>query len=209
MLGPNGAGKTTILRMIATLMMPTSGTILVNGHDSQKDALEIRKKIGFLTGSTKLYDRLTPYEVVRYFAQLHKMPPDRFEARCEQLFDLLDVQDYRHRRIGKLSTGMRQRVSLVRTIIHDPAVVIFDEVTAGLDVIGSQSIIKLTRNLREEGKTVIFSTHIMGEVALLSDDLAIIHKGRLVYGGSFEEFSQEMVAESLEAEFIRRTGEVS
>lgn len=208
LLGPNGAGKTTTLRMIATLLKPTSGEITVCGINSVKDPQSVRRKIGFLTGSTKLYERLTPNEIVKYYADLHGMDGAKLKARRDELFTLLDVHEFANRRIGKLSTGMRQKVSIVRTIIHDPEVVVFDEPTVGLDVITSKNIVELIRNCREAGKTVIFSTHIMGEVSLLSDDLAIIHNGKLCYNGSFKEFSEQMQKESLEEEFIRLIGEV-
>ena len=203
LLGPNGAGKTTTLRMIATLLKPTSGTISIDGIDVVKQPQEARRKLGFLTGSTKLYDRLTPKEVVKYYADLHGMDKGAFEKRREELFTLLDMHDFADWRIGKLSTGMRQKVSIVRTIIHNPEVVVFDEPTVGLDVITAKHIIELIRRCKDEGKTVIFSTHIMGEVSLLSDDLAIIHRGKLVYDGSFKDFQSQMKTASLEEEFIR------
>ena len=203
LLGPNGAGKTTTLRMIATLLKPTAGSISVDGIDVVKDPQDARKKLGFLTGSTKLYDRLTPKELVKYYADLHGMEKSKFEKRREELFSLLDMQGFADWRIGKLSTGMKQKVSIVRTIIHDPEVVVFDEPTVGLDVITSQHIIELIRRCKDEGKTVIFSTHIMGEVSLLSDDLAIIHEGRLRFNGSYGDFKKQMQGESLEEEFIR------
>jgi sodium transport system ATP-binding protein len=203
LVGPNGAGKTTTLRMIATLLKPTSGSISVAGFDVIKQPQEVRRRLGFLTGTTKLYERLTPRELVKYYADLYDMDRLFFEKRREELFTLLDMEGFANRRIGKLSTGMRQKVSIVRTIIHDPEIVVFDEPTVGLDVITSKNIIELIRMCRKEGKTVIFSTHIMGEVSLLSDDLAIIHEGKLRFNGSYRDFQKQMQEESLEAEFIR------
>lgn len=203
LLGPNGAGKTTTLRMIATLLKPSAGSIVVGGVDAVKDPQEVRRRLGFLTGTTKLYDRLTANELVKYYADLHQMDGAVFEKRRDELFGLLDMKGFAGRRIGKLSGGMRQKVSIVRTMIHDPDIIVFDEPTVGLDVITSKNIIELIRNCREQGKTVIFSTHIMGEVNLLSDDLAIIHKGRLAFNGTKEEFVGQMQSESLEEEFIR------
>ncbi len=203
LLGPNGAGKTTALRLIATMLKPTAGTILVAGFDTVKQPLEVRRRIGFLTGTTGLYDRLTPNELVRYYANLHNVEKSAFQKRREELFSRLELHSFANRRISKLSTGMKQKVSIVRTIIHDPEVVIFDEPTAGLDVISARSIIELIREFRAKGKTVIFSTHIMGEVSLLSDDLAIIHKGKLCYNGSYSAFVAGMKTKSLEDEFIR------
>lgn len=152
LLGPNGAGKTTTLRMIATILKPTGGTIRVAGHDVVREGAAVRSKIGFLTGSTGLYQRLTPNEVVKYFAELYKIPQPEWEARKERLFTLLDMHDFAKKRIGQLSTGMKQKVSIVRTMIHDPEVVVFDEPTSGLDVITAENIIELIRQCKEEGK---------------------------------------------------------
>lgn len=203
LLGPNGAGKTTTLRMIAALFKPTSGTINVAGYDVITNPTEVRRKIGFLTGTTKLYERLTPNELVRYYAELHNMDMTYFKKRKNELFTFLDMHEFADRRIGKLSSGMKQKVSIVRTIIHDPEVIIFDEPTSGLDVITSKSIIELIRGCKKQGKTVIFSTHIMSEVNLLCDDLAIIHKGRLCFNSTYVDFQSQMKTKSLEEEFIR------
>ncbi|PWL24375.1 MAG: ABC transporter ATP-binding protein [Fluviicola sp. XM-24bin1] len=203
LLGPNGAGKTTTLRMLSTIFKPTSGSIKIAGIDAVANPQEARKKMGFLTGSTGLYARLTPNEVLKYFADLYEIPKDEFEQRKEELYTLLDMHDFQGKRIGKLSTGMKQKVSICRTMIHDPEVVIFDEPTSGLDVITAENIIQLIRNCREQGKTVIFSSHIMSEVDLLCDDLAIIHKGKMLFNGTMDAFKQEMQADNLTAEFIR------
>jgi len=203
LLGPNGAGKTTTLRVIATMLRPTRGTVCVGGHDTVREGEAVRRRLGFLTGNTGLYDRLTPNEFVRYFANLNGMDRRDFERRRDELFSLLDMHDFAATRIGKLSSGMRQKVSIVRTVIHDPDVIIFDEPTAGLDVVTSRNIVQLIRDCRDAGKTVLFSTHRMGEVSLLSDDLAIIHKGKLCQSGTFQEFQARMQTSSLEDEFIR------
>jgi sodium transport system ATP-binding protein len=203
LLGPNGAGKTTTLRMIATLLLPTSGSITVDGYDAVRQSKEVRRRIGFLTGSTHLYDRLTPLETVRYFADLHDIPTAEFERRKELLFGQLGINDFLKKRIGQLSTGMKQKVSIARTMIHNPDVVIFDEPTSGLDVITAANIIDLIRSCKAEGKTVIFSSHIMGEVDLLCDELAIINKGRLIYSGTMDQFRDESKGSSLTESFIR------
>lgn len=203
LLGPNGAGKTTALRMIATMLKPTSGSISIAGHDTVTRSLEVRKTLGFLTGNTGLYDRLTPNEMVRYFADLHEMDRSIYQTQRDHLFGLLDMEEFADRRIGKLSTGMKQKVSIVRTIIHDPDVIVFDEPTSGLDVVTSRNIVRLIRDCRDMGKTVIFSTHRMGEVSLLSDDLAIIHRGRLQFNSTFEDFQNQMQTSNFEDEFIR------
>lgn len=203
LLGPNGAGKTTTLRMIATILKPTNGSVSVAGHDAVEQASLVRKKIGFLTGSTGLYTRLTPNELVKYFADLYQVDSTTFKARKEMLFSLLNMHDFADKRIGRLSTGMRQKVSIVRTMIHDPEVVVFDEPTSGLDVITAENIINLIRKCKEEKKTVIFSSHIMSEVDLLCDDLIIIHKGRLCYRDTMDNFRQKMSSKSLTEEFIK------
>lgn len=203
LLGPNGAGKTTTLRMLSTIFKPTSGSITIAGIDAIANPQEARRKIGFLTGSTGLYARLTPNEVIKYFADLYGISKSDFEERKDRLYTLLDMHDFQGKRIGKLSTGMKQKVSICRTMIHDPEVVVFDEPTSGLDVITAENIIKLIRDCKDEGKTVIFSSHIMSEVDLLCDDIAIIHKGRMLHEGTMTDFRKNMQAENLTAEFIR------
>jgi len=203
LLGANGAGKTTTLRVVATMLKPSSGSVRVCGLDSVSDAPAVRRKLGFLTGSTGLYTRLTPVELLRYFADLHGMPRELFEARKKHYFDLFDMHPFANRQIGKLSTGMKQKVSIVRTVLHDPEVLVFDEPTSGLDVITARNIIELIRDCRSQGKTVLFSTHIMSEVDMLCDDLAIIHRGSLVYSGTYESFKNNMQTSNLSDEFVR------
>ena len=207
LLGPNGAGKTTTLRMLSTILKPSDGQIKICDLDVNIHGQEIRKKIGFLTGSTGLYARLTPDELIRYFASLYKVPKTDLEIRIAHLYELLDMNHFKHKRIAKLSTGMKQKVSICRTMIHDPEVVIFDEPTSGLDVITAENIIKLIRDCKQKGKTVIFSSHIMSEVDLLCDDIAIIHNGELLYNDTMDEFRKQMQAENLTAEFIRIVGQ--
>jgi len=202
LLGPNGAGKTTTLRMISTMLKPTSGTVTVAGFDTQKNPEEVRSKIGFLTGSTGLYARLTPNEMIKYFADLNGLDDATFKKRKDELFTMLDVHSFANKRIGTLSTGMKQKVSIVRTMIHDPEVVVFDEPTSGLDVITAANIIELIRQCKAKNKTVIFSSHIMEEVNLLCDDLAIIHNGKLKFNGTMEDFRLEHGNHSLTEAFI-------
>lgn len=203
LLGANGAGKTTTLRMISTMIKPSSGSISVSGLDTVRDQKEVRRRLGFLTGSTGLYARLTPNEMINYFADLYGVNKNEREQRKKHYYDLLDMHHFANRQIGKLSTGMKQKVSIVRTMIHDPECVVFDEPTSGLDVITARNIINLIRSCREAGKTVIFSTHIMSEVDMLADDMAIIHRGKLVFLGDFKAFKEQMQASSLEDEFVR------
>jgi len=202
LLGPNGAGKTTTLRTIGGILKPTSGSVVVSGIDLEKNPNEARKKIGFLTGSTGLYGRLTPNELIAYFAGLYGMDSKTMEERKKWLFDLLDMNFYANKQIGKLSTGMKQKVSICRTMIHDPDVLVFDEPTSGLDVISAEAIINLVRSCKEQNKTVIFSSHIMSEVELLCDDLAIIHKGKIIEQSSFQDFKSSAPNQSLTERFI-------
>lgn len=206
LLGPNGAGKTTALRMIATMLRPTGGRIEVAGIDAVRDPKQVRSRIGFLTGNTGLYDRLTATEMVRYHADLHRMDERLFDERRRKLFEMLDMEEFANRRISRLSTGMRQKISIARTIIHDPDVMVFDEPTSGLDVMTSRRIVELIQICRDEGKTVLFSTHIMGEVQQLCDDIAIIHKGRLYFDGTKSQFESDMTEPTYEGQFIKLVG---
>lgn len=203
LLGPNGAGKTTTLRMLSTIFKPTSGSIFIHGIDAIAQPQEARKHIGFLTGSAGLYARLTPNELIAYFGKLYGVEPAVIEQRKKKLYDLLDMHDFQNKRIGKLSTGMKQKVSICRTMIHDPQVVIFDEPTSGLDVITAENIIQLIRDCKAQGKTVIFSSHIMGEVDLLCDEMTLIYNGEILFNNSMDEFRSTMQAPNLTAEFIR------
>ena len=203
LLGPNGAGKTTTLRMLAGILKPSQGTIKINGIDIQTQPNKAKKSIGFLTGSTGLYERLTANEIIAYFAKLYSVTDTDFEQRKEHLYTLLGIHEFQNKRIGRLSTGMKQKVSIARTMIHNPDVVIFDEPTSGLDVITAENIIKLISDCKTQGKTVIFSSHIMSEVDLLCDDLAIIHKGTIVHQSSMQNFRDNMKSNNLTAEFIR------
>jgi len=202
LLGPNGAGKTTMLRMIATMLKPDAGRITVAGCDTVREQEGVRGRIGFLTGTTGLYARLTPHEIISYYGELHGIEKKRLEKRREELFFTLGIEGFANRRTGSLSSGMKQKVSIARTMIHDPEVLVFDEPTVGLDVVTSKSIMTLIRGCRDQGKTVVFSTHIMGEVSLLSDDLAIIHRGRLLFCDTFGKFTEGMSSNTIEDEFI-------
>ncbi len=203
LLGPNGAGKTTILRMISSILKPSEGDILVNGVSVKKDSQQVRRSIGFLTGSTNLYARLNANEVVKYFADLHGMDKKRFKERKELLFDQLNINDFARKKCGQLSVGMKQKVSIARSLIHDPNVIIFDEPTSGLDVITAHNIISIIKQCKDEGKTVIFSSHIMSEVDLLCDDLAIIANGKLMFNDTIGRFRELSGNQSLTETFIQ------
>ena len=158
--------------------------------------------MGVLTGTTGLYERLTPNEMIKYFGKLNGMDDKVIEDRKDRLYTLLGMHDFANKRIGKLSTGMKQKVSITRTMIHDPEVVVFDEPTSGLDVITAKNIIELIRDCKDQGKTVIFSSHIMSEVDLLCDDLGIIHNGKILFNDTMENFRNQMQTDNLTEEFI-------
>lgn len=202
LLGPNGAGKTTTLRTIGGIISPSSGKVLVNGMNITDNANDAKKTIGFLTGSTGLYGRLTTDETIGYFAGLYGVDKSLTEQRKQALYDMLDMHQFANKQVGKLSTGMKQKVSICRTMIHDPDVVVFDEPTSGLDVISAGAIINLIRDCKARQKTVIFSSHIMSEVELLCDDLAIINKGKIIYHNTFEAFKSDNPHQSLTESFI-------
>ncbi len=209
LLGPNGAGKTTTLRMMSTIIKPTTGDMVIAGESVKESPQKVRARIGFLTGSTNLYDRLNPAETVAYFGKLHGMDKRTLDQRTDELFTKLGIHEFSKKRIGQMSTGMKQKVSIARSMIHDPEVVIFDEPTSGLDVITANSIIELIRECKEANKTVIFSSHIMSEVDLLCDDLAIIDKGDLVYKDTMANFRSTYKDISLTQAFIQLVNERS
>jgi len=203
LLGPNGAGKTTTLRMLSTAIRPTSGTALINDIDVKDNPQEIRRQIGFLSGNTGLYGRLTAREMVTYFGRLYGMKKVQIDQRIEKLFTLLDMNEFANARNEKLSTGMKQKVSIARSVLHDPPVMIFDEPTNGLDVMSSRTIVDFIRQCREDNKCVIFSTHIMSEAARLCDKIGIIHKGRKYFEGTVTEILKQTSCENLEDAFIK------
>jgi sodium transport system ATP-binding protein len=207
LLGPNGAGKTTALRMLATILSPTSGRATVAGHDIEREPEEVRRNIGFLTGSAGLYERLTPREVVAYFGALYGLPAAETARRTEQLFTTLEIHEFADRRCDKLSTGQKQRVSIARAIVHQPPVLFFDEPTSGLDVIAARTVIRFIKQCREEGRTVVFSTHIMSEVEALCDRIAVIYKGRVAAVGTLVELREQTGRTLFEEVFLKLIGE--
>jgi sodium transport system ATP-binding protein len=206
LLGANGAGKTTALRLIATILTPTSGTARVAGFDIRKEPEKARQNLGFLSTATALYGRLTALEVVEYFGCLHGLDRPSAHRRTITLFERLDINAFRDRRCEALSTGIKQRVSIARTLVHDPPVMIFDEPTSGLDVISARTIVNFIRECRESGKTVVFSTHVMSEAEKLCDRIGIIHDGRLLAEGSLQELRTCYGRADLEEIFMRVVG---
>jgi sodium transport system ATP-binding protein len=179
LLGANGAGKTTTLRMLATILTPSAGRASVMGHDVARAPEEVRRSLGFYSASTALYPRLTGRETLEFFARINGYPDDRVPARVEALIARFGIGEYAGARVDKLSQGMKQKVSIARTVAHDPPVLIFDEPSVGLDVLNALEMQKVIGELRDEGKSIIFSTHIMSEAERLCDRIAIIHRGRI------------------------------
>ncbi len=206
LLGANGAGKTTTLRLLATLLQPTSGTATLAGHDAATAGVQVRANVGFLAASTALYGRLTAREMITYFGELNGLSEAAIKARIKQLADELDMHEFLDRRCDKFSTGMKQKTSIARTLIHDPAVMIFDEPTLGLDVMTARAIVKFVRDCRDRGKTVIYSTHIMSEVEKLCDRVGIIHGGKLVAEGTVAELRTRYGEQDLEEVFVKAVG---
>jgi sodium transport system ATP-binding protein len=203
LLGGNGAGKTTTLRLLATLLKPSSGTACVAGYDIVREPNSVRARVGFISSGTALYGRLTARETAEYFGRLYGVGEDALQRRIEELFSKLDMGGFENRRCDKLSSGMKQKVSIVRTLIHDPTVMIFDEPTTGLDVVTARTIVDFIRDCRQKGKTVILSTHVMSEAEKLCDRIGIIHSGRLRAEGSLEQLRAQFQATDLEDVFIR------
>jgi sodium transport system ATP-binding protein len=202
LLGPNGAGKTTTLRILSTVLRPTAGRALVAGYDVVADPEKVRQSIGYMSASTGIYDRMTAWELVEYFGQLYGMPPEHLRERMESIFDWLKMNDFRDVLGSKMSTGMKQKASIARTIVHDPPVLIFDEPTSGLDVLVARAVLQNILDLRERGKTIIFSTHSMHEVEKLCSRVAIIHKGRLQAEGAPHELLEQFDQPNLEELFF-------
>ena len=203
LLGANGAGKTTTLRMLATILEPTGGTAIVAGYDIVEQPEKVRANVGFLSTATALYARLTAQEMVEYFGRLYGMDEPALKRRIDELFARLEMNDFRDRRCDKLSTGMKQKVSIARTLVHDPPVMIFDEPTLGLDIMTARTIVGFIRECRQHGKTVIFSTHIMSEVEKLCDIIGIIDGGRLLAEGTLAELRRRYAEEDLEEIFVK------
>ena len=207
LLGPNGAGKTTALRIIGTMLRPTAGTASVNGFDVVTQPSEVRHQIGFVSANTGMYDRMTAWEVVEYFGRLYGLADAPRRARMEQLFDRLKMNDIRDVLGAKMSTGMKQKVSIARALVHDPPVLIFDEATNGLDVLVARALLDTVAELRQQGKCVVFSTHIMREAEKLCDRVAIIHRGFVLTCGTLEAVREIHQQHDLEELFFRLISE--
>ena len=203
LLGPNGAGKTTALRILSTVLRPSGGTATINGYDVLTQPAQVRRRIGFMSTNTAVYDRMTGWEMVEYFGRLHGIPQASLTERMETLFDRLKMNDTRDILGAKMSTGMRQKVSVARAIIHDPPVLIFDEATVGLDVLVARALLDTVAELRDHGKCVVFSTHIMREAERLCDRIAIVHRGHILAEGTLDELRDRHHQRDLEELFFQ------
>lgn len=202
LLGPNGAGKTTTLRIISGLMAPTSGSAVLNGFSVFDAPLEVKRSIGFLTANTGLYQRLTPRDILRYFAELHGMDRKRAVERSERLIEWLDMTDFANLRCGALSTGQRQRTNIGRALVADPPILIMDEPTLGLDVLSNRVILDFIRRERSVGKTIVLSTHYLDEAEGLCDRIGLLHNGRIIADGTLDELRRCAGVERLSNIFL-------
>jgi len=207
LLGPNGAGKTTILRILSTVLRPTSGTATVCGYDVLTQGALVRQKIGFVSTNTAVYDRMTAQEMVEYFGRLNGLNGEALRERVEAIFARLKMNEIRGVLGAKMSTGMKQKVSIARALVHDPPVLIFDEATVGLDVLVARALLKTVAELRELGKCVILSTHIMREVERLCDRVAVIYRGHVLAEGTLDEMRERHHEHDLEELFFRLISE--
>jgi sodium transport system ATP-binding protein len=203
LLGPNGAGKTTTMRILCTVLRPTSGTARVAGYDLLTQSAAVRAHIGFMSMNTAIYDRMSAWEMVEYFGRLYGLEGERLRGRMEEVFATLQMNDFRDVLGAKMSTGMRQKVSIARAVVHDPPVLIFDEPTAGLDVLVARSVMQNIERLRDLGKCILFSTHIMREVERLCDRVAVVARGRVQACGTLAELRARYEEDDLEELFYR------
>ncbi len=206
LLGPNGAGKTTTLRLMATILNPSSGTVTLNGYDVRSQPERVRASIGYLSGETGLYGRLTPREILRYFARLNRYPDGKREGRIEELVTLFEMGEFADVRCEKLSTGMKQKVSIARAVVHDPPILIFDEPTSGLDILVADTLLTFIEECRDAGKCIVFSTHIMSEAERLCDRISVIDHGRILATGTLDELRRRTGERYIEKVFRALVG---
>ncbi len=203
LLGPNGAGKTTALRILSTVLQPTSGTVSVNGFDVLTQPALVRHQIGFVSANTAVYDRMTAWEMVQFFGRLYGLEEEPLLEQMESLFERLQMNDIRDTLGAKMSTGMKQKVSIARALVHDPPVLVFDEATAGLDVLVARALLNTIAELRDQNKCIIFSTHIMREVERLCDRIAIMHRGHILAKGTLDELRDQHHEREVEELFFQ------
>lgn len=206
-LGANGAGKTTLLRILSTVLRPSGGVATVNGYNVVTQPGRVRHQIGFVSANTAIYDRMTAAEIVEYFGRLYGIPEDLLRERMESIFKRLKMEEIRDVVGAKMSTGMKQKVSIARALVHDPPVLIFDEATNGLDVLVARSLLHTISELRDHGKCVIFSTHIMREAERLCDRIVMLHRGHKLVEGGLDDLREKYQEQDLEELFFRLVSE--
>lgn len=206
LLGPNGAGKTTILRMIAGILSPDAGRVTLDGIDLAEDPLRAKRLIGFHSGDTQLYQRLTPREALEYFGRLYGMDEGHLRRRVEELIDRLEMRPFAARPCGTLSSGQKQRANIARAFLHEPRLLILDEPTNALDVVSGQFIVQAIRAERAAGRAVLFSTHIMGEAEYLCDRIALLHEGAIVDEGTLPQLLERSGSANLTDAFLKHIG---
>ncbi|MBI5034976.1 MAG: ATP-binding cassette domain-containing protein [Chloroflexi bacterium] len=206
LLGPNGAGKTTTLRMLYTLLKPDNGTAFVDGFDIRTQPLQVQQQIGVLPDARGLYPRLTSRENIRYYGRLHGLNGAALEQQIDALVKLLDLQEIANRRTDGFSTGERLKVAIARSIVHDPKNVLLDEPTSGLDVMSTRAMRKVVRRLRDDGKCILFTSHVMQEVTALCERIIVIARGKIVAEGTMEELKTQTGQANLEDAFVAAIG---
>ncbi|MFT5299311.1 MAG: sodium transport system ATP-binding protein [Mariniblastus sp.] len=207
LLGPNGAGKTTALRILSTVLKPTGGSAIVNGFNVVDSPDQVRRQIGFVSTNTAIYDRMTAWEMVQYFGQLYGIPMEPLHHQMEIIFERFQMNEIRNVLCSKMSTGMKQKVSIVRALIHNPPVLIFDEATSGLDILVAREVLRTVEQLRDQGKCIIFSSHIMSEVQRLCDRVAIMNRGRILAEGTLGQLAEKHQEDDVEELFYQLISE--
>lgn len=206
-LGPNGAGKTTLLRMLAGIMEPTSGEIVIDGMSYNENSLEIKKDIAFLSGNTKLYKDFSTVELLKICGEFYELDSKTIEKRTDEIIKQLNMKKFMYQKIGDLSTGQQQRVGIARCLIHDPKYYILDEATSGLDIISSQVILNFVKNEKKRGKCILYSTHYMEEAENICDKVILIHKGKVVKTGTPKSIEKETETTNLRDAFFSIIGD--
>ncbi len=206
-LGPNGAGKTTLLRMIAGIMQPNKGTITIDDLNYEKNETDIKKMLAYLSGNTKIYGTISPYELLKMCAEIYDVPASEIDSRIKEISKILNMDSFLHNRIEKLSTGQTQRVNIARCMIHKPKYYILDEATSGLDIITSQIILNFIKDEKSKGKTILYSTHYMEEAENICDMIIMINKGRIIATGTPEKIKKETKTNNLRDAFFALVGE--
>ena len=201
-LGPNGAGKTTTLRMLAGILTPAEGSVRICGLDVHAEPLAAKRRLGFLSGDTHLYQRLTPVEVLTYFGTLYRVPPATLGPRIASLVDELEITTFKDRPCATLSSGQKQRANIARAFLHDPDLLILDEPTTALDVVSGQFVAEAIRRKRREGRAVLLSTHIMSEAEYLCDRIALMHAGRIIDEGPLSDLLARANQQNLTDAFL-------